>query len=181
VSKTTVDELFGILRDYEIRAIAETKRVPRGRFGAESRRGIGFRLDTLRLAAPIDDVREIIKFPMLYAVPGAKSWIRGIANAGGHPLTVVDLKRFFGQPTTHVTRATRVLAVESEVLSVGLTVDEVFGFVELSPERFGPVPSEAQSWIRPYLKGGCRSAEQDWALMDFSALLGAPEFMRAAA
>jgi twitching motility protein PilI len=181
MSTASISDVLQKLRDFEQRAIAEANRAPAGRFASQSRRGIGFRLGTIDLAAPISDIREILNFPLLYAIPGAKAWVRGIANARGRPLTVVDLPRFFGQPPIQVTRKTRLLVAVSELLSVGLTVDEVFGFVELSADQTGPVPGSAPDWIRPYLKGGCPANDKHWALMDFPALLRAPEFLRAAA
>src|SRR5436190_18481 len=62
--------------------------------------GLGFRLDTLWLAAPRDDVREVIPPPKTTRVPNAKPWLAGLANVRGELLTIVDLRLLLGMPRT---------------------------------------------------------------------------------
>ncbi len=65
--------------------------------------GIGFRLGAERFIVGRDEVREVLMVPSTVTrVPGAKTWIRGLANVRGHLLPVVDLRslpgcRFRGQ------------------------------------------------------------------------------------
>ena len=59
--------------------------------------GIGFRLGAERFVTSRADVREVLPIPeQVTRVPGAKPWLRGIANLRGQLLTVVDLKSFLG-------------------------------------------------------------------------------------
>ena len=59
--------------------------------------GVGFRLGTERFLVPRGEVREVLMVPpAITRVPGAKSWVRGLANVRGHLLPVVDLKEFLG-------------------------------------------------------------------------------------
>ena len=54
--------------------------------------GIGFRLGAERFVTSRADVREVLPIPdQVTRVPGAKPWLRGIANLRGQLLTVVDL------------------------------------------------------------------------------------------
>ncbi len=60
--------------------------------------GIGFRLGAERFVTSRADVREVLPIPeQVTRVPGAKPWLRGIANLRGQLLTVVDLKSFLGR------------------------------------------------------------------------------------
>ena len=95
--------------------------------------GIGFRLGAERFVTSRADVREILPIPdQVTRVPGAKPWLRGIANLRGQLLTVVDLKSFLGAGAPTGDRQARVLVVASREVPTGLIVDEVIGF-----RRFG--------------------------------------------
>ena len=95
--------------------------------------GIGFRLGAERFVTSRADVREVLPIPeQVTRVPGAKPWLRGIANLRGQLLTVVDLKSFLGAGAPASDRQARVLVVASRDVPTGLIVDEVIGF-----RRFG--------------------------------------------
>ena len=75
------------------------------------------------------DVREVLPVPeQITRVPGAKPWLRGIANLRGQLLTIVDLKSFLGAGGAAADRQTRILVVASRDVPTGLVVDEVVGF-----------------------------------------------------
>ena len=57
-------------------------------------RGIAFRLGAKRLAASFAEVVEIISVPPLTPVPGADTWLLGVANLRSSLLPIVDLKQF---------------------------------------------------------------------------------------
>ena len=69
-------------------------------------------------------------------VPGAKAWIRGIANVRGQLLPVVDLRAFLGGGTTNTDRSTRVLVAHHREVPAGLLVDEVLGFRRFNEGEF---------------------------------------------
>ena len=61
-------------------------------------------------------------------VPGAKAWIKGLANVRGQLLPIIDLRQFLGSGVTPVTRNTRIVVVNHREIPAGLIVDEVLGF-----------------------------------------------------
>ena len=68
-------------------------RLPRRTNGSASAFGLGAE----RFVTSRADVREVLPIPeQVTRVPGAKPWLRGIANLRGQLLTVVDLKSFLG-------------------------------------------------------------------------------------
>ena len=73
--------------------------------------GIGFRLGAESFVTSRGDVREVLPVPeQVTRVPGAKPWLRGIANLRGQLLTVVDLKSFLGAGSANAERQARVLS-----------------------------------------------------------------------
>jgi chemotaxis signal transduction protein len=68
-------------------------------------------------------------------VPGAKLWIKGIANVRGQLLPIIDLRQFLGSGTTPVNRNTRILVVNHREIPAGLIVDEVLGFRRFAADR----------------------------------------------
>ena len=55
--------------------------------------GVGFKLGEEGFVSARSDVREVLAVPeSMTRVPGAKPWLRGIANVRGQLITVIDLK-----------------------------------------------------------------------------------------
>ena len=72
-----------------------------------------------------EETREVLGVPATTTrVPGAKPWIRGLANVRGQLLPIVDLRQFLGSGITPVTRNTRVVVVNHREIPAGLLVRE---------------------------------------------------------
>ncbi len=84
-----------------------------------------------------EETREVLGVPReLTRVPGAKPWIRGLANVRGQLLPIIDLRQFLGSGVTPLTRNTRVLVVNHREIPAGLLVDEVLGFRRFAEGEF---------------------------------------------
>jgi len=144
--------------------------------------GIGFRLGDEQFIVARDDIGEVLMVPALIArVPGAKPWVRGLANVRGHLLPIVDLKLFLGAGRFSGQRDARVLVIKGADLSVGLIVDEVFGFRRfLDAERSDEVP---QTLVRcgQFLEGVYERGLENWLIFSVGQLEKSDEFQRAAA
>ena len=115
------------------------------------------------------DVREVLPIPeQVTRVPGAKPWLRGIANLRGQLLTVVDLKSFLGAGAPAADRQARVLVVASREVPTGLIVDEVIGFRRFSSADYRNETSPAVIRCEHYLEGSYRRGAEAWPL--FSAV-----------
>lgn len=90
--------------------------------------GLGFILGDGQYLAPQAEVREVLEVPAATRVPGAKSWLVGIANLRGNLLPVVDLGRLLGRSEAVRSQASRVVVVNDEELATGFLVDGVRGF-----------------------------------------------------
>jgi twitching motility protein PilI len=138
-------------------------------------RGTGFRLGEIRLVAALSEMHEIFTYPALSRIPGAKHWVRGVANIRSSLLPVVDMKDWLGMGVTSVTPASRVLAVRHGDVYVGFLVDEVLGLKHflLQEERVDMVPY-AESALNAYLQGAFLREGQYWGVFSLQALVGSP-------
>jgi len=143
--------------------------------------GVGFRLGNMQLVAAVDDVKEILPLPRITAVPGAKRWVKGVANVRGTLLPVMDLSGFLqGQPTTPGRRS-RILVVRHKGVSAGLLVDEVLGLKHYLEEEFDPANGDVDALIGRFVRGAYRQEGDVWPVFNMGALVESAEFMQVAA
>jgi len=171
---------FELLVELERRArAAVAEREGRGGKGDEWV-GVGFRLGSERFVAERSDVREILPLPeTVVRVPGARPWLRGVANVRGQLLTVVDLKAFLGGGLSMPDRRARVMVAASREVPTGLMVDEVTGFRRFAKRDFR---EETPATVIPcddYLKGMYRDGPEAWPRFDLLKLLEDQRFLSA--
>jgi len=178
------DQPFDLLRELERRSKVALTGASDGAvdIDAEEWVGIGFRLADEQFIVSRDDIREVLMVPPLIArVPGAKPWIRGLANVRGQLLPIIDLKSFLGAGRFSGQRDARVLVIKSADLSAGLIVDEVFGFRRfLESERSDEVPQTLMGCDR-FLQGVYERGLENWLIFSVGRLASSDEFQRAAA
>jgi twitching motility protein PilI len=142
--------------------------------------GIGFRLGAERFVTSRADVREVLPVPeQITRVPGAKPWLRGIANLRGQLLTVVDLKSFLGSGAPTTDRQARVLVVASRDVPTGLIVDEVIGFRRFGSGDYRGETSPSVIRCEHYLEGSYRRGTEVWPRFSLLKLLEDPQFLTA--
>lgn len=144
--------------------------------------GIGFRLGAERFIVGREEVREVLMVPSsVTRVPGAKSWVRGLANVRGHLLPIVDLRAYLGAGAGGTGRSARVLVLNSQDLPTGLVVDEVFGFRRFLEREHRDAAQETMIRCERYLDGSFERGPDVWPVFSMRKLLGADDFQRAAA
>jgi len=141
--------------------------------------GIGFRIADYRFIAPIEYVREIMKYPVVSLVPGSKEWVRGIANIRGNLLPIFDLQGFLGQLATPIKRETRILAIAKDKLSAGLIVDEIYGMKYFDQEYFNARMGHDVKWQK-YFSGGFELDGENWVVFDLKRLIENKDFLNVA-
>lgn len=170
------------LQDIERRAKQRAKGLPRHEKVEPIWRGIGFRLGKTFLVTPINDIREILPYPTQIArVPGAKSWVKGLANIRGLLLPVIDLSACLEGKPINLGNRTRMLVInQTGVLSAGLLVDEVLG-IKHFPEHMKEIEAPNQeAWVAPFTNGLFIFEETHWIIFDIHKLVGNSLFLNAA-
>jgi len=142
--------------------------------------GIGFRLGSARLVAPLGEVAEILHYPALSRVPGTKPWVKGIANVRGNLLPIMDLQGYLSGEMKPLTRRSRVLVVKYKDVITGLLVDEVLGMKHFPQEDAIKELPVVDAAIRSYLGGAFRQSGERWGVFSLSRLAEDPAFLHAA-
>jgi twitching motility protein PilI len=180
--KALRDRPFELLRELE--KLARAALTGQGRNPANEREwvGVAFRISSESFLVAREETREVLGYPAVVTrVPGAKSWIRGIANVRGQLLPVVDLRAFLGGGATNTGRSTRVLVANHKEAPAGLLVDEVLGFRRFNEAEFSSVPPPTVARCDRYLAGAFRRGAETWPVFSLRSLLESNEFMQAAA
>jgi len=86
---------------------------------------VTFRLGKEELGVPIHLVQEIIKPSQITRVPRAPVYIAGMSNLRGDILPVVNLRKRLGLDDKDSDEATRIIVLNVEGASIGITVDSV--------------------------------------------------------
>jgi twitching motility protein PilI len=180
--KSLRDRPFELLTELERRGRAVSAQLSQE--GAAGKEWVGV---ALRMAGDLylvarEETREVLGVPSgTTRVPGAKSWIKGLANVRGQLLPIVDLRQFLGSGVTPQSRNTRVVVVNHRDIPAGLLVDEVLGFRRFAEAEFtGDAPPTVARCER-YLAGAFRRANEQWPVLNLRAILESPAFSEAAA
>lgn len=175
------DKPFELLRQLE--RLARVALTGQGRDAASEREwvGVAFRMSSEGFLVAREETREVLGFPaVITRVPGAKAWIRGLANVRGTLLPVVDLRAFLGGGVTSITRGARVLVANHREVPAGLLVDEVQGFRRFADGEFSATPPPTIVRCERYLAGAFRRGTESWPVFSLRSLLESAEFLQAA-
>jgi twitching motility protein PilI len=142
--------------------------------------GIAFRLNGNELLAPMDQVVEILDYPVLSAVPLTQPWVRGIANIRGNLLPVIDLNGYLGNQLARITGKTRVLVIDYEGIYSGLVVDEVMGLKHFLDEEYTEDETGVDNLLQPYVSYGYRRNKQIWGVFSLHTLADSQQFYKTA-
>jgi twitching motility protein PilI len=173
------DRPFELLRELERRGRA----IAGGRQDAVGREwvGVAFRLGAETFLVAREETREVMALPsFLTRVPGARPWIRGLANVRGQLLPVIDLRQYLGSGTTQASRNVRVIVVNHRDFPAGLLVDEVLGFRRFADPEFQPEAPPTLVRCERYLAGAFRRGGESWPVLSLKLLVENPVFLQAA-
>ncbi|MGM0594291.1 MAG: chemotaxis protein CheW [Pseudomonadota bacterium] len=143
--------------------------------------GVGLKLAGTPLVVSMDQVKEILTTVTISRIPGAKEWVRGVANVRGNLLPILDLNGFIFGSVAKMRRSHRVLVMQHKGVTAGLVVDEVLGMRHFLEEEFSEEVSRMDKVIQPYLSGVFRQGGEAWGVLDIHRLIDMPEFMQVAA
>ncbi len=175
------DRPFELLKELEKRSRTE---IPGGAAGPDAVKewvGVAFRMGGETFLVAREETREVLGLPAaITRIPGAKSWLKGLANVRGQLLPLLDLRLFLGSGATTSGRNTRVIVVNHREVPAGLIVDEVLGFRRFAESDFNPEPPPTVIRCDAYLAGAFRRGGEVWPVFSMKSLVESQSFLQAA-
>jgi purine-binding chemotaxis protein CheW len=84
---------------------------------------VGFQVGRETYGVPITSLHEIVRVPQITAVPDAPEYLEGVINLRGKIVSVMDLRKRFGDKQASLKKQNRILVVEHSGKLAGLIVD----------------------------------------------------------
>jgi twitching motility protein PilI len=180
--KSLRDRPFELLAELERRGRAVSAQVGQESAAGREWVGVALRMAGELFLAAREETREVLSVPAsLTRVPGAKPWIRGLANVRGQLLPIVDLRQFVGSGVAPATRNTRIVVVNHREIPAGLLLDEVLGFRRFAESEFSGDAPPTVARCEHYLAGAFRRGQEQWPVLSLRSILESPAFSEAAA
>jgi twitching motility protein PilI len=175
------DRPFELLKELERRSRSVTAaNAPEAAAGQEWV-GVAFRMGGETFLVAREETREVLGYPaVITRIPGAKNWVKGLANIRGQLLPMLDLRQFLGSGSTTPGRNTRIVVANHREIPAGLIVDEVLGFRRFADPEFNPEPPPTVIRCDSYLAGAFRRGGEVWPVLSLKSLVESQSFLQAA-
>ena len=175
------DRPFELLKELERRSRSVTAgNAPEAATGQEWV-GVAFRMGGETFLVAREETREVLGYPaVITRIPGAKNWVKGLANIRGQLLPMLDLRQFLGSGSTTPGRNTRIVVANHREIPAGLIVDEVLGFRRFADPEFNPEPPPTVIRCDSYLAGAFRRGGEVWPVLSLKSLIESQSFLQAA-
>jgi len=139
---------------------------------------VGFRVGNETFGVPIALVHEIVRVPEITAVPEAPNCVEGVINLRGKIISVVDLRKRFGEKQIHAGKKNRILVAEIDGKMVGLIVDAASEVLKISPSDIEPPPNVFDESDVNYVTGVGKLQGRLVIMVDLSKILRGGELKR---
>ena len=132
---------------------------------------VGFKVGRETYGVPITSLHEIVRVPEITAVPDAPDYLEGVINLRGKIVSVMDLRKRFGEKQATLGRQNRILVVEHAGRLAGLIVDSASEVLKIPAEAVEPPPTAFQEGGLNCVTGLGKVAGRLVVLLDMSKLL----------
>ena len=139
---------------------------------------VGFRIGRETFGVPIGLVHEIVRVPDITAVPDSPGYVEGVINLRGKIVSVVDLRKRFGEKEIVAGKKNRILVAEVSGKMVGLIVDAASEVIKLPEAEIDPPPSVFEEGELNYVTGVGKLKGRLIILVDLSKILQKGELRR---
>ena len=136
---------------------------------------VGLRIGRETYGVPISLVREIVRVPEITAVPNAQKYVEGVINLRGKIISVVDLRKRFGETDIENNKKNRVVVVELEHRTVGLIVNSASEVLKIPPSDIEPPSSVFLNGEIDYVTGVGKLNNRLIILVDLNKVLSGGE------
>lgn len=131
---------------------------------------IAFLVGEQRFAIEVRHIVEIVGLQQIARVPGAPPFIAGIANVRGRVVTLIDLRRLFGDTREGIVDLKRAIVVADQQTQVGFLSEEIIGTVQYAKHTLQATQVGA-GWDR-FTRG---MSEDLVMVLDTSAIINDPK------
>ena len=175
------DRPFELLKELEKRSRAGNAGNVAEASAGEEWVGVAFRMGGETFLVAREETREVLGYPgAVTRIPGAKNWVKGLANVRGQLLPMLDLRQFLGSGATASGRNTRIIVVNHRDIPAGLMVDEVLGFRRFAEAEFNAVAPPTVIRCDSFLAGAFRRGGEVWPVLSLKSLVESQSFLQAA-
>ena len=105
---------------------------------------VGFQVGRETYGVPITSLHEIVRIPEITAVPDAPDYLEGVINLRGKIVSVMDLRKRFGEQQASLNRHNRILVIEHAGRLAGLIVDSASEVLKIPADAVEPPPAMFQ-------------------------------------
>jgi purine-binding chemotaxis protein CheW len=138
---------------------------------------VGFKVGRETYGVPIQSLHEIVRVPDITAVPDAPDYLEGVINLRGKIVSVMDLRKRFGEKQATLRKQNRILVVEHAGRLAGLIVDSASEVLKIPADAVEAPPAVFQEGGLNCVTGLAKVAGRLVVLLDMSKLL-APESLQ---
>src|SRR5690242_232383 len=139
---------------------------------------VGFRIGRETFGVPIALVHEIVRVPEITAVPDSPGYVEGVINLRGKIVSVIDLRKRFGEKEIARNKKNRILVTEADGKMVGLIVDAASEVLKIPENEVEPPPPVFDEGDVNYVTGLGKLQGRLIILIDLSKVLQKGELQR---
>ena len=136
---------------------------------------VGFRVGRETYGVPITAVHEIVRVPEITAVPDAPDYLEGVINLRGKIVSIIDLRKRFGEASAQPTNRNRILVAEVNGKLLGLVVDSASEVLRIAHSEIEAPPALVQEGRLNCVTGVGKLRGRLVILIDLARLLPSSE------
>ncbi|HET9180832.1 MAG TPA: chemotaxis protein CheW [Candidatus Angelobacter sp.] len=139
---------------------------------------VGFRIGRETFGVQIALVHEIVRVPEITAVPDSPNYVEGVINLRGKIISVIDLRKRFGETEIVPSKKNRILVTETDGKLVGLIVDSASEVLKIPESEIEPPPPVFDAGDVNYVTGLGKLHGRLIILIDLTKVLQKGELRR---
>jgi len=114
---------------------------------------VSFRLANEEYGVNIMHVQEIILIGQITEMPQVPEYVRGLINLRGHVIPIIDLRVRFGLEVTSATENSRIIVLNVNNKTVGITVDAVDEVLRINSDQIETSSVGLTGFGKEYVSG----------------------------
>jgi purine-binding chemotaxis protein CheW len=134
--------------------------------------GVLLRFGSSRYVIALAAVAEVVPAPPLTRLPGAPSWLLGVANVRGRVVPVLDLRPILGAVCVPLASSARLVVIRVDGVAAGVVAEAVPGVLESSLADCEPVPPLLSGDASALVRGLVHDRLGPVAVLDEHVVLG---------